>query len=544
MEIKGQDIAIGAAAAIAIGTLAYFGRKQILAIATSLTQPTTIPPVTTTPITTTPTPAPVTNPPGSGGQLSADITADVTEGTAPLTVQFLSNAQGGTAPLQYRWAFGDGVVSTQVNPSHTFTESGAYTVALSIIDANGESYTSYISIATNNLPPPTAPGPTNPITNVSNSVLSGESPLTVGFSISILDPTSTIAWNFGDPNASAANPNTDSDLVVNHSYFTAGTYTVTLTVTSSLYGQQVKTFTVTVTAPPASALTTNLYVSETSGPAPLLVTFSMALDFVQSSIVWTFGDGHSNNQNVLATENTYAKPGTYNGSVTITPESGSPITKTWQIVVQPNTLNVVTASILYDPNVVDPAGNGEVDNAITVEGDAGAGTAPYTYQWNWGDGTQASTGLQPSHTYTEAGTYVITLTVTDSIGDTAQAQKTITIDNAPVKVGDVTIIIVSNQIIDSGGLQSNSLPLQVQNNRQDVAIPGYIVVSIFGDSTSSSSEVGTPEQSETVTVPAGGKIVIPPILTPGYIPGGNLLVIRFFDLSATAEALSEIDLNV
>jgi trimeric autotransporter adhesin len=42
------------------------------------------------------------------------------------------------------------------------------------------------------------------------------------------------------------------------------------------------------------------------------------------------------------------------------------------------------------------------------------GTPPYTYSWDYGDGSPAGSGTTPSHSYTNLGIHTVTLTVTDS----------------------------------------------------------------------------------------------------------------------------------
>jgi PKD repeat protein len=53
------------------------------------------------------------------------------------------------------------------------------------------------------------------------------------------------------------------------------------------------------------------------------------------------------------------------------------------------------------------------------------GKPPYTYEWDFdNDGTVDSTDASPTHTYSNAGTYAVTLTVTDSMATTATEIKT------------------------------------------------------------------------------------------------------------------------
>lgn len=61
-------------------------------------------------------------------ELYADFLADQTYGTAPLTVNF-TNTSVNMSP-NCIWNFGDGATSTELNPSHVYTEKGFYTVSL------------------------------------------------------------------------------------------------------------------------------------------------------------------------------------------------------------------------------------------------------------------------------------------------------------------------------------------------------------------------------------------------------------------------------
>jgi|GEM_PF-647415 len=81
---------------------------------------------------------------------SADFTADVTSGTAPLTVRFTDRSAGN--PSSYLWDFGDDEgASTEPNPSHTYTEVGTFEVSLTVKGAYGsDTKSKYIEV----FPPP------------------------------------------------------------------------------------------------------------------------------------------------------------------------------------------------------------------------------------------------------------------------------------------------------------------------------------------------------------------------------------------------------
>ena len=77
----------------------------------------------------------------STGGLPALAEADASprSGSAPLEVQFTGELsdRGADDPPTYEWDFGDGETSTEVNPTHTYTEVGIYEATLTVTDEAG-----------------------------------------------------------------------------------------------------------------------------------------------------------------------------------------------------------------------------------------------------------------------------------------------------------------------------------------------------------------------------------------------------------------------
>ncbi len=80
----------------------------------------------------------------------ADFSADVTSGTAPLTVAFSDTSTGD--PTSWAWDFdNDGAIdSTEQNPEHTYAAAGTYAVSLTVTNAAGSNTTTkadYITVS-------------------------------------------------------------------------------------------------------------------------------------------------------------------------------------------------------------------------------------------------------------------------------------------------------------------------------------------------------------------------------------------------------------
>lgn len=82
------------------------------------------------------------------GPVTAQFTANITGGTAPVAVQFTDLSTGG--PTAWSWSFGDGNTSTAQNPQHTYTIAGTHTVTLTAshpYSSDTETKTSHITVA-------------------------------------------------------------------------------------------------------------------------------------------------------------------------------------------------------------------------------------------------------------------------------------------------------------------------------------------------------------------------------------------------------------
>ena len=350
-------------------------------------------------------PITVTDPPNTPP--NAAFSANVTN----LTVSF--DGTGSNDPdgsiASYAWDFGDGQQGTGATPSHSYAVAGPYTVTLTVTDNRGATaQVSHLVTASN--PPNQAP---------TASFTSGHSDLTANFNAAgSSDPDGSIvsyAWNFGDGQ-------TGTGVSPSHTYATANTYTVSLTVTDNQGATGSTTGQVTVTNPPPANVSPT--ASFTSGNTNLVASFNAAAsndpDGSIVSYAWNFGDGQTGTG--VSPSHTYATANTYTVSLTVTDNQGATGSTTGQVTVtNPPPANVSpTASFT----------SGHTDLTGTFDGTASSDPdgSVVSWAWNFGDG-QAGTGATTSHTYALPGAYTVTLTVTDNQGATGSTTGQVTVTN-------------------------------------------------------------------------------------------------------------------
>jgi outer membrane protein OmpA-like peptidoglycan-associated protein len=125
------------------------------------------------------------------------------------------------------------------------------------------------------------------------------------------------------------------------------------------------------------------------------------------SYTWNFGDGTT--ASGLRVTHSFAQPGTYTVTVTASnARSSDSATCTVTVTAPPVAAEII--SLTANPMTF------EVCAPVTVTFNANVrGDQPVTYSWNFGDGT-TGTGATATHTYSEPGSYTVTLTVSNAAG--------------------------------------------------------------------------------------------------------------------------------
>lgn len=135
---------------------------------------------------------------------------------------------------------------------------------------------------------------------------------------------------------------------------------------------------------------------------------------------WSFGNGRTGS-GAVATQ-TYSTPGTFTATLTVTDEYGATGTAATTVTVVEPAGNAAPTAVITTPTCVGLTCN--LSGAASADPNLGDTIG---YLWDFGDGTATSTSASPAHVFAAAGTYPVTLTVTDGWGRATTVTRSVTV---------------------------------------------------------------------------------------------------------------------
>ncbi|MEO8761026.1 MAG: PKD domain-containing protein, partial [Bacteroidia bacterium] len=311
----------------------------------------------------------------------SQISSSVLSGCAPLVGVTFTATPGAVNPA---WNFGDGATSSILNPTHTFSTPGNYTVTFT---ANSVSTQSLV-IAVHGKPHPH-------FTTVS-TVTAGCIPLSVSFASNSTGGGGTAItgyqWTFGDGGSSTTGPNTT------YIYNVGGQFDVSVIVTDANGCDSSFTIHGAVSVSQKPTITISPGFPSACLP-PLTVTFAcVATSHVPPpqantlTYLWNFSGGGTSTTTTPPPQ-VYTTAGVFTQTLTVTDVNGCSNTVLKNVVIQNPTAVFAIADTVCTSDSTRFSPHGSSGGIIG---------------WNYGDG---QTGSDSVHFYHTPGTYTVTETV-------------------------------------------------------------------------------------------------------------------------------------
>ena len=356
-----------------------------------------------------------------------------------------SHANGGLSLASYAWSFGDGATAAGSTTTHAYGAFGTYNAMLTVTDTNVPAQTAVSTVMVN-----VNQGNRAPVANHGGPYVvdlgataafngTGSSDADAGCGDSI-----AYAWkiNGGTYTLTGASPTLTAAQV---GALGAGTFAVSLTVTDSFGATNVAATTISIynNVPTAS-------FTATPNPAACTqtITFNGSLsaagrpDRAIVGYAWSFGDGTTGAGSTVA--HAYGAFGAYTATLTVTDNNVPPKTAVASTVVNVNLGNVAPVANPGGPYAVDLGSTAVLSGAGSTDPNAACGDSIASYSWSINSGAIALTGASPTLTVAQvnalgAGTFPVSLTVTDTFGATNTSATTIALyNNVPTAAFPIT----------------------------------------------------------------------------------------------------------
>ena len=410
---------------------------------------------------------------------------DVTVYAQP-TVSFLSEVACAGSPTQFtdastagananvsawRWDFGDGIGTASTrNPTYAYPQAGTYDVKLitestaGCVDSTVQTITVQSAVDVGFAAVRQCPTEARPL----NVLLSDTSVAAAGETID------RWFWTVNGDNFVSAE--------VEYAFPAPGDYPVSLTVfTTSGCNATVQRI-VSVTTSPAVAFSN---VGSCTGEP---VVFRGAVDapgWGELMYAWDVASSEGQQVGTAATANaefTFDAPGTYAVTLTVQTDGGCTFTRTQPVTIAATPVATFTTSADY--------GGTPLEVSFT-----NTSTSATAYAWDFG-GVGASEVAEPTFTFTEVGTYAVTLTATNAAGCESTTQQTVevvlpvqdlrlddfTVADSPTGDGQQLVLTISNRgtRVASGVTVTVDLDetLTVEERRAEPLLPGQTVTYV------------------------------------------------------------------
>jgi gliding motility-associated-like protein len=308
-------------------------------------------------------------------------------------------AQGTIA--SYDWIFGDGGVSSNTNPYHTYTSCGVKAVTLVSTSDSG-----CVNAQTKQVIVFCKPTATIETADVCANITANFSGIT---SVSTDGTISAYSWNFGNGQTSSAS-------TANISYL-SGNYNVSLIVQSNNGCLDTTSVPIEIFPVPSAGFNVN---DSCFGTSTCFTNTSSISSGNISSYCWDFNGSintcESSNQTPC---NIFPAVGTYNTTLITTSDKGclDTITKTHTIFPLP-VVNFSSSDVCIGNKV------NFTNNTSISSGSIG------NYSWNFGD-NKTSNVVDPINNYLNSGTYSVSLIATSDKGCLDSLKKTVNVYPKP-----------------------------------------------------------------------------------------------------------------